>query len=117
MSTTIRLMPGYDPHWRETLERIERRRHELMVQEQRLSDDERDELLRLSAEKDRAFNSRFRTTKEYRDFYYARARQLLEDECIDMPIPELPDDSTPEEVDQVLALVWRSVEVTNSENF
>jgi len=115
--STIRLMPGYDPNWRQRLEGIERRQRELLAPDKRLSDDERDELLRLAVERDLAFNSRFKTTKEYRDFYYARARQLLIDECIDMPLPDVPDDATPDEVDQVLALVWRSVEVTNSENF
>ncbi|MCR6629697.1 MAG: hypothetical protein NVV74_06385 [Magnetospirillum sp.] len=66
---------------------------------------------------DRALNSRFRTTAEYRDFYFARARQLLEDEGIEMDLPDVAGDATVEEIDRVLGLVWAAVEVTNSETF
>ena len=49
--------------------------------------------------------ARFRTTAEYRDFYFARARQLLADEGIDMDLPDIAADATVAESDRVLGLV------------
>ncbi|MEW5727387.1 MAG: hypothetical protein AB1918_06135, partial [Pseudomonadota bacterium] len=115
MGTTARLMPGHDPHWRDKMESAKARQAELLRREGLLTRDEQAELLRLRTDIDRAFNSSFRTTAEYRDFYFDRARELLDAEGIDMPIPDLPDDATQEEIDRVLALIWRAVEVTNSE--
>ena len=117
MGATVRLMPNYDPHWRERLDLAKARQAELLSREGLLTAAEQAELLELRQEADRAFNARFRTTAEYRDFYVGRARDLLEEEGIDMPIPPLPDDATVEEIDRVLGLVWRAVEVTNSETF
>jgi hypothetical protein len=34
-----------------------------------------------------------------------------------MPLPHVPEDATPEQVDRVLAMVWQAIEVTNSVNF
>jgi hypothetical protein len=115
--SVARLMPGYDPDWRQRVLAVEGRLRELLARADPLSEAERAELMGLGAERDAALNSRFRTTKDYRDFYCGRARQLLEDEGIDMPLPPIADDATPEEVDRVLELVWRAVEVTNSETF
>ncbi len=117
MGATARLMPGHDPHWRHKLESAKARQAELLRREGLLTRGEQDELLRLRADIDKAFNSGFRTTAEYRDFYFNRARELLEAEGIDMPLPAVADDATQEEIDRVLALVWRAVEVTNAETF
>lgn len=117
MVTAIRLMPHHDPHWRDRLDSAKARQAELLGHEGMLTADEQAELLRLRHAIDRAFNSRFRTTAEYRDYYVARARELLEAEGIDMPIPALPDDATLDEIDRVLGQVRQAVEVTNSESF
>lgn len=117
MGTTTRLMPGHDPHWRDKLEQAKARHAALLRHEGLLTRAEQAELMALRAAIDRAFNSSFRTTAEYRDFYFARARELLEAEGIHMPLPDLPDDATQDEIDRVLALVWQAVEVTNSETF
>lgn len=117
MGATVRLMPNHDPHWRERLESAKARQAELLRREGILTEAEQAELLALRQEADRAFNARFRTTAEYRDFYVGRARDLLEEEGIDMPIPSLADDATLEEIDRVLGMVWQAVEVTNSETF
>lgn len=117
MASTIRLMPHHDPHWREKLEVLQRRHRELLARDGLLTVEEQRELMHLRTEMDRVLNSRFRTTAEYRDFYFARARQLLEDEGIEMDLPELAADATVEEIDHVLGLVWAAVEVTNSETF
>lgn len=117
MAATVRLMPHHDPRWREKLDELERRHSELLARDGLLTVREQKELMVLRHDMDRALNSRFRTTAEYRDFYLARARQLLEDEGIDMDLPELAADATVEEIDRVLGLVWAAVEVTNSETF
>lgn len=117
MVAAIRLMPHHDPHWRDKLEQLRARHVALLSREGLLSRAEQDELLQLRKAMDAALNSRFRTTAEYRDFYLARARQLLEDEGIDMALPRIPDDATLDEIDRVLNLVWSAVEVTNSETF
>jgi len=117
MGATVRLMPNYDPHWRERLDAAKTRQAELLSHEGLLTEAEQAQLMELRQEADRAFNARFRTTAEYRDFYVGRARDLLEEEGIDMPIPHLPDDATLEEIDRVLGMVWQAVEVTNSETF
>ncbi|HSV28801.1 MAG TPA: hypothetical protein VLL76_04565 [Candidatus Omnitrophota bacterium] len=117
MGTTARLMPGHDPHWREKLDQAKARQAELLRREGLLSKAEQSELLALRAAIDKAFNSSFRTTQEYRDFYFARARELLDAEGIDMPLPCVPDDAPVEEIDRVLNIVWHAVEVTNSETF
>jgi hypothetical protein len=117
MAETVRLMPNHDPHWRDRLEAAKSRQAVLLGREGLLSQAEQAELLELRCEADRAFNAQFRTTAEYRDFYIRRARDLLEEEGIDMPIPRVADDATIEEIDRVLAMVWQAVEVTNSETF
>lgn len=117
MASTIRLMPHHDPHWREKLERLQCRHTALLARDGLLTVDEQREVMGLRAAMDRALNSRFRTTAEYRDFYFARARQLLDDEGIEMDLPPVPADATVEEIDRVLGLVWAAVEVTNSETF
>ena len=117
MAATVRLMPHHDPHWRDKLESLQRRHRELLSQDGLLTVAEQRELMTLRTAMDRTLNSRFRTTAEYRDFYFARARQLLEDEGIDMDLPDIAADATVEEIDRVLGLVWAAVEVTNSETF
>ncbi|HLO75211.1 MAG TPA: hypothetical protein VK196_01990 [Magnetospirillum sp.] len=117
MASTIRLMPHHDPRWRDKLTAARQRHTQLLARDGLLTLDEQRELMRLRQEMDRALNSRFRTTAEYRDFYFARARQLLEDEGIEMDLPDVAADATIEEIDRVLSLVWAAVEVTNSETF
>jgi hypothetical protein len=117
MVATVRLMPHHDPHWRDKVTELQQRHTELLARDGLLTLEEQRELMALRAAIDKALNSRFRTTAEYRDFYLARARQLLEDEGIDMELPDLPADATVEEIDRVLGLVWAAVEVTNSETF
>ena len=117
MAATVRLMPHHDPHWREKLETLQLRHRELLSHDGLLTVAEQRELMTLRTAMDRTLNSRFRTTAEYRDFYFARARQLLEDEGIDMDLPDVATDATVEEIDRVLGLVWAAVEVTNSETF
>lgn len=117
MGGMVRLMPNHDPNWKERLEAARARQAELLGREGILTESEQSQLMALRQEADRAFNARFRTTAEYRDFYVGRARDLLEEEGIDMPIPALADDATLEEIDRVLAMVWQAVEVTNSETF
>ncbi|CAA7611599.1 hypothetical protein [Magnetospirillum sp. UT-4] len=117
VAATIRLMPHHDANWRARLEEARTRQAELLAREGMLTAAEQDELLALREAVDRAFNARFRTTAEYRDFYFAQARELLEAEGIDMPLPQVADDATVEEIDRVLGMVWQAVEVTNSETF
>lgn len=117
MAATIRLMPHHDPHWRQRYDAARARQGELLGREGMLSAEEQAELVALRQEADRAFNAQFRTTAEYRDHYVALARDLLEAEGIDMPIPRVADDATVEEIDRVLGMVWQAVEVTNSETF
>lgn len=116
MGTMARLMPGHDPHWREKLECAKARQADLLGREGLLTKAEQAELLLLRAAIDRAFNSRFRTTAEYRDFHLDRARELLDAEGIDLPIPTVADDATQDEIDRVLAMIRRAVEVTTSGN-
>lgn len=117
MAATIRLMPNHDPHWRDKLETLQQRHAVLLARDGLLTVREQRELMHLRQAMDRTLNSRFRTTAEYRDFYLDRARQLLDDEGIDMTLPEVAADATIEEIDRVLGLVWAAVEVTNSETF
>lgn len=117
MVATVRLMPHHDPHWREKAEALHRRHSELLSRDGMLTIEEQRELMDLRAAMDAALNSRFRTTAEYRDFYFDRARQLLEDEGIEMDLPHVAADATVEEIDRVLAIVWAAVEATNSETF
>lgn len=117
MGQTLRLMPHHDPHWREKVAELQLRHRELLSRDGLLTRAEQHELMILREAMDRALNSRFRTTAEYRDFYFDRARQLLEDEGIDMPLPDVAADATIEEIDRALGLVWAAVEVTNSETF
>jgi hypothetical protein len=117
MAATVRLMPNYDPHWREKAEALQRRHAELLSGDGMLTVGEQRAVMELRDAMDRVLNSRFRTTAEYRDFYFAHARQLLEDEGIDMVLPPVAADATIEEIDRVLNLVWSAVEVTNSESF
>jgi len=117
MVSAVRLMPRHDPHWRDKVADLTRRHTELLSQDGLLTVEEQREVMELRHAIDRALNSRFRTTAEYRDFYFDRARQLLDDEGIDMDLPEIPADATLEEIDRVLGLVWAAVEVTNSETF
>jgi len=117
MGTTTRLMPGHDPDWQSKLEAAEAGLAELLNHDGRLTDAERHKVIELRQAADKAFNARFRTTMEYRDFYFNRARQLLEDEGIDMELPDVADDATVEDIDRALAIVWQAVEVTNSETF
>jgi len=117
MAETLRLMPNHDPHWRDKVAALQQRHHELLSHDGLLTKAEQQELMVLRMEMDRVLNSRFRTTAEYRDFYFARARQLLEDEGIDMALPDVAADATIEEIDRALGLVWAAVEVTNAETF
>lgn len=117
MAATIRLMPHHDAHWRDKLAVLKLRHSHLLARDGLLTVQEQHELMALRQAMDRALNSRFRTTAEYRDFYFARARQLLEDEGIEMDLPDIAADATVEEIDRVLGLVWAAVEVTNSETF
>lgn len=117
MVATLRLMPNHDPHWREKAETLRRRHAELLSCDGMLTIVEQREVMNLRTAMDAALNSRFRTTAEYRDFYFDRARQLLEDEGIEMDLPEVAADATVAEIDRVLGLVWAAVEVTNSETF
>lgn len=117
MVGTVRLMPHHDPQWRQKVAELDARHTELLSRDGLLTLDEQRELMDLREAMDKALNSRFRTTAEYRDFYLARAHQLLEDEGIDMDLPDIPADATVEEIDRVLGLVWAAVEVTNSETF
>lgn len=117
MVAAIRLMPHHDPHWRRRLDDAKARQAALLGREGLLTAGEQAELLALRQAIDQAFNARFRTTAEYRDYYVGRARELLEAEGIDMAIPAVADDATVEEIDRVLGLVWQAVEVTNSETF
>jgi hypothetical protein len=112
MGTTARLMPGHDPHWRDKLDKAKTRQAELLGREGLLSASEQAELLTLRAAVDRAFNSSFRTTAEYRDFYFARARELLDAEGVDMALPAVADDATQDEIDRVLTQVWQAVELS-----
>lgn len=115
MAATIRLMPHHDPHWREKLEVLQRRHRELLARDGLLTVAEQRELAILRHDTDRVLNSRFRTTAEYRDFYFARARQMLDDEGIAMDLPDLAADATIEEIDRALGQVWAAVDVTDSE--
>lgn len=117
MAATVRLMPHHDPHWRDKLATLQQRHTQLLARDGLLTVQEQRELMSLRAAMDRTLNSRFRTTAEYRDFYFARARQLLDDEGIEMDLPDIAADATVEEIDRVLGLVWAAVEVTNSETF
>ncbi len=117
MAATVRLMPHHDPHWRDKVTELRERHARLLSHDGLLTLAEQRELMALREAMDKALNSRFRTTVEYRDYYFARARQLLDDEGIDMDLPEVPADATVEEIDRVLGLVWAAVEVTNSETF
>jgi hypothetical protein len=110
-------MPHHDRHWRDKVEALRQRHDQLLSHDGLLTLAEQRELLHLRQAMDRALNSRFRTTAEYRDFYLARARQVLEDEGIEMELPELAPDATVEEIDRVLGMVWAAVEVTTSESF
>lgn len=113
----IRLMPNHDPDWQQKVQSLRVRYKSLLDREGLLTTEEQNDLMQLRQAMDKALNSRFRTTAEYRDFYFNRARQLLDDEGIDMPLPYVPDDATLDDIDRVLNLVWAAVEVTNSETF
>lgn len=117
MASAIRLMPHHDPHWRDKLETLQHRHTALLARDGLLTVAEQAEVMELRHAMDRVLNSRFRTTAEYRDFYFARARQLLDDEGIVMDLPDVAADATIEEIDRVLGLVWAAVEVSNSETF
>lgn len=117
MAATIRLMPHHDPHWREKLDELQRRHSDLLARDGLLTLAEQRALMALRQAMDRVLNSRFRTTAEYRDFYFARARQLLDDEGIAMELPDVAADATIEEIDRALGQVWAAVDVTNSETF
>jgi hypothetical protein len=117
MVSAVRLMPRHDPHWRDKVADLTRRHAALLSHDGLLTVDEQREVMELRHAIDRALNSRFRTTAEYRDFYFDRARQLLDDEGIHMDLPEMPADATLEEIDRVLGQVRAAVEITNSETF
>jgi hypothetical protein len=110
-------MPGYDPDWFERLERAKAIRLELTAKPGPLTADERRALFDARREEVEAFNAQFQTVVDYRTFHFARARQLLEDEGIDMELPDLPEDCTREDVDRYLGFVFDAVEVTNGETF
>lgn len=116
MVETVRLMPHHDPHWREKVEALKRRHGALLAHDGLLTLDEQRELTALRHAMERALNSRFRTTAEYRDFHVARARQMLEDEGIRMDLPDLADDATIEDIDAALAPVWATVEDITTES-
>lgn len=107
MAELLRLMPHHDPCWRDKLDRARARRADLLSREGILSATEQRELERLRSYIAKAFNARFRTTAEYRDFHFARARAVLEAEGIEVPLPDLPNDATVEEIDRALRPVWR----------
>lgn len=117
MAKTVRLMPRYDAHWQSRLNGASERMKELLLQPGILSPEERTEVLELQRDIDAALASRFRTTADYRDHYVKQAQALLEAEGIHMDLPPIADDATLEEVDSVLAMALRAVEVTNSETF
>lgn len=117
MAATIRLMPNHDPHWREKLAVLQRRHRELLARDGLLTVAEQRELMVLREAMTRALNSRFRTTAEYRDFHFARARQLLDDEGIHLDLPDMAPDATVEEIDRVLGMVREAVDDTMSEKF
>jgi len=113
----LRLMPGHDPGWEAKLEAAVSRLRHLRALPGVLSAEARQEMFQAQEDAEVALNSSFRTTAEYRDFHFARARRQLEWEGIEMPLPAVPDDATMAEIDSVLELVWQAIEVTNSENF
>jgi hypothetical protein len=113
----VRLMPGYDPLWEEKLVAAETRRRALVDRDGPLSPEEQRELLDCDAAVDVAVNARFRTTAEYRDYYYGQARIMLDRHGLDMLLPRLPDDATVQEVDHVMEMVLSAIEYTNSETF
>lgn len=113
----VRLMPGYDPNWEDRLIAAETRRRELVEREGPLTPQEQRELLDCDAAVDAAVNARFRTTAEYRDYYYAQAQIMLDRHGLDMLLPRLPDDATVEAVDHVMEMVLAAIEYTNSETF
>lgn len=117
MGKTVRLMPRYDANWRARANVASQRLQDLVTRPDTLTPEERSELLALQREMDAALASRFRTTADYRDHYVAQARALLAAEGIHMTLPPLADDATVEEIDSVLAMALRAVEVTNSETF
>lgn len=117
MAKTVRLMPRYDAHWHTRLTGASERMKALLLRPGVLSTEERAEVVALQRDIDAALASRFRTTADYRDHYLERARALLEAEGIHMDLPPIADDATLEEVDAVLAMALRAVEVTNSETF
>lgn len=116
-ATRLRLMPGHDPAWERRLEDALSRLRELRARPGRLAPDAQGEFLRAQEDAEAALNASFRTTAEYRDFHFARARRQLAAEGIEMPLPEIADDATVDEIDDVLDLVWQAIEITNSENF
>ena len=117
MAGLVRLMPRYDANWHARATGAGERMKALVTRPGVLTAEERSELLDLQRDMDAALASRFRTTADYRDHYVERARALLEAEGIHMDLPPIADDATLEEIDEVLAMALRAVEVTNSETF
>lgn len=117
MGTTTRLMPGFDPNWRDRMEQAAARQIALLDLDRPLNEAENRDLVECRRDMNAAADARFRTTAEYRDFHFARARAWLDAEGIDMPLPLVADDATREEIDRVLSMVVDAVEVTNSETF
>jgi len=115
--STVRLMPGHDPGWRDKFDAAAARLRELRGGSGALNDEARREFLRCQREAEAALDSSFRTTAEYRDFHFARARRRLEEEGVEMPLPPIADDATVAEIDAVLEMAWHAIEITNSENF
>ena len=112
MVDRIRLMPNHDPDWRRKVASLQAQCQSLLGREGMLSTAEQQQLSHLRQAMMRALNSRFRTTAEYRDFHFQNARQLLDDEGIDLSLPPVPDDARLEEIDSVLSMVNQVIDIT-----
>lgn len=106
MGQLLRLMPDYDPHWRERLETARARRSHILAHEGPISAEKQQELQELRGVISRALQNRFRTTTEYRDHRIAGLRLLIDQEGLEVDIPSLPDDATVEDIDTAIARAW-----------
>lgn len=107
MGQLLRLMPDYDPHWRERLETARARRTHILANEGRVSAEQQRELRQLRTIINDALQRRFRTTAEYRDHRIAGLRLLMDQEGLDVDIPILPDDATVDAIDTAITQAWR----------
>ncbi|MBF0326219.1 MAG: hypothetical protein HQL42_14255, partial [Alphaproteobacteria bacterium] len=114
MASAVRLMPNHDPHWRARLAQARARQADLLGHEGLLTAAEQAELESLRGIIKEAFRSGFRTTAEYRDFQFARAREVLDAEGIALDLPFLPDDATLDEIDRALAAIRQTIEAATA---